>query len=303
MSGAEQIRARYAICLFLALSLAGGNLVGADAERPLITHTPSPIALQGQSITIKARVVAGQEIKSVILHYSTSRDVAPFKLEMQSTGRGVYVCAIPANLLSHAQEVTYYIEATDRADVTTESPWHTVSIQTPRADAAKPPVVTDKAAPTEEAEGWWTTPKIVTGGLLVAGGVTALLVSQSSKGGGGDSGSGTEAAGTYVGSVSSTLEIPGQQPVASTHGCTLSVLADGSISSRDLHTGQTLEGRLAGSAFSLAAIISEPDREGRVTYAGALTDGHISGSIGGTVHLTSSATNGTYYGTFYGVKQ
>ena len=294
--------------LFLALSLAGRNVAGAGAARPVITHTPAPIALQGQSIAVKATVTATREIKSVVLHYSTSRDVAPFKLEMQSTGQGVYVCGIPANLLTRAREVTYYIEATDQADVATESPWYTISIQSPQAGSGKPPAVTTGSGPeagaTEESESWWTTPKIVTAGVLAAGGAAALLVaSQSSKGGGGSSDSGAaEFAGTYVGSVSSTLEMQGQSPAASTHGCTILIEADGLVSSSDLHTGQTLLGRLSNATFSLAAIIAETNRDGRVTYAGNVAGSRISGSVGGTVHQ-ASGTNGTYYGTFYGLKQ
>jgi hypothetical protein len=282
-----------AVLVWAAAGLGVAGPAAAANAPPAIRHQPVLVAVQGQAIAIKATVTDDKKVKSVLLHYSTSKDVAPFGLRMQATGGDVYVCRIPANLLSRAQQVTYYIEATDEADATAESPWYTVSIQAPRAGGGAP------AQPEEEGSSW-TTPALIVGGVLLAGGGAALILANQSKGHHGDSAA--DYAGTYVGSVSTSLEFAGQSPTHSTHATTLTIQADGTVASGDLHPGQTLQGTLKGADFSLAATVSESNLVGQVSYAGTVSGDRISGSVGGTVS-TPSGTNGTYYGSFYAVKQ
>src|ERR1039457_1533645 len=98
-------------------------------EPPRIAHEPVGVALRGQPITILAQISAAAPIKSVTLHYTLSRDASPFKLTMQSTGPAMFLGTIPAGLLGNADKVSYYIEATDDRDASTETPWYAVAIK------------------------------------------------------------------------------------------------------------------------------------------------------------------------------
>lgn len=298
---------RIGICLVwvCAVGLAGAN--GAENKAPVIRHEPVTVALEGQSIAIKASVTDDLGVKAVTLHYSTSKDVAPFKLEMQPVGQETYLCTLPANLLSRAAQVTYYIEAMDDMDLSAETPWYPVSVQVPRAGsggAAKAPL-----APAEE-ESSWTTPALIAGGILVVGGVAAAVIANNSSGDDGGSGSTTnpppdpseDYSGAYVGSVTTSLQFPGQTATTESHGTTIVIASDGSVTSADLYEGQALQGRMSGANVSLEATVSVSNITGRITYSGTVVNGRITGSVGGTA-TTSAGTNGTYYGTFYAVKQ
>ncbi|MFZ4780218.1 MAG: hypothetical protein ACOYM3_33095, partial [Terrimicrobiaceae bacterium] len=154
---------------------------GAENQPPAIQHTPTTVALRGQSMQIKATVTDDSAVKSVTLLYSTSKDVAPFRLEMQSTGQNIFICTVPDTLLEFASTLTYYIEALDNTDQTSETRWFNVSIQSPASRsktsstpvAAKPSVST--AAPAGDDATFWKRTALIGGRVVLAGGAAAAI--------------------------------------------------------------------------------------------------------------------------------
>ena len=52
-------------------------------------------------------------VKLVTLFYSPSKDAAPFRSPMKSSGTSLYYGTIPAGVISGASNISYYIEALD----------------------------------------------------------------------------------------------------------------------------------------------------------------------------------------------
>lgn len=276
--------------------LMAGRMAVARNTPPVIQHTPVTVALQGQSLVFKATVTDDTKVKSVTLFYSTSKDVAPFRLEMQPVGQDVFICSVPDHLLGQASTLTYYIEALDNTDQSTETRWYNVSIQSTRP-ASKPEVKT-----ASDDSSYWKTAALVGGGLALAGGAAAIIA--------GSGGGSTPPpvittnvhAGTYIGSVTTDLEFPGQPPATLSHGTTIVIDINGTVRSTDLYIGQSLFSTLSGSDFTLNAAINETNLTGQVNFYGSVVNGRINGSVGGQVQ-SAAGTNGTYYGNFYAVKQ
>jgi hypothetical protein len=288
-----------AVCLLCAGFVQQAH---AAAHPPLIKHQTVTVAVQGQSLAMRATVTSESPIKSVTLYYSTSKDVAPFKVQMQSAGAGLYVAAIPANLVSRASQVTYYMEATDAGGLTAETPWYVVKIQMPQVGAA--PAARTGSTVTNEEESLWQKPYVIGGGVLLVGGGLAAVLAGSSHGDDGSPSTTNAAAGTYVGSATLTQEVTGQSPSNSTHGMTITIDAAGGVDSKDLYEGQDLRGILSESyAFTLTATINGTNLTGLIQYTGSVAGNSISGSAGGTFQTTPAGTNGVYYGSFNAVKQ
>jgi hypothetical protein len=117
--------------LLAASSVMGQD--GSDARSPVIKHQPVIVAQQGQSLAIRASISDESSIKSSTLYYSTSRDVAPFKLQMQNAGGGSYIGTIPANLIGKSAQLSYYIDAIDEFNNSSETPWYAVKVSSPSA--------------------------------------------------------------------------------------------------------------------------------------------------------------------------
>jgi hypothetical protein len=283
-------------CILCAGSMSPSH--AANSRAPVIKHQPMTVAIQGQSIAMRATVTGDIAVKSVTLCYTTSKDIAPFKLPMQGAGAGLYVATIPANLIARASQVSYYIEALDDNGQTTETQWYVVKVQAPQAGA--------KPEGTAQEESFWTKPAVIGGGVLLLGGATAAVLANSSKSHNDSSSSSStpDAAdvGTYIGSVTISREISGQTPTYSTQGTTITIAANGAVSSDTLFETQHLQSNLSGSQFTLTATVSETNLTGQIQFVGSVASGRISGSVGGTAH-TTSGTNSVYYGTFYAVKQ
>lgn len=285
------------IAICAAVFLAAGRPAVARNAAPVIQHTPVTVALQGQSMIIKATITDDVKVKTVTLFYSTSKDVAPFRLEMQSAGQNIFICTVPDNLLEHATTLTYYIEAVDNADQSTETRWHNVSIQQAKVES-KPDIKV-----TAKDSSFWKTTALIGGGVVLAGGTAAIIAGSSG---------GTPLpapipttnvnSGTYVGSVTTQLEFPGESPAAMAHGTTIIIDINGTVRSTNLHPGESLVSILNGSDFTLTANIHTTNITGEVNYYGTVNNGRITGSVGGQV-LSVSGTNGTYYGNFYAIKQ
>ncbi len=264
----------------------------------VIKHQPVTVALQGQSMAMRATVTGNAGVKSVTLWYSTSKDIAPFKLQMQGAGAGLYVATIPVNLISRASQVSYYIEALDADGQTAETQWYVVNIRSPQPGAKL------DNAPQKEEESFWTKPAVIGGGILLLGGATAAILANSSKSQSTSSSTAPDPAdvGTYVGSVTISQQISGQTPAYSTQGTTITIASDGTVASDTLFAGQHLQGSLSASQFTLTATVNQTNLTGQIQFVGSVSGGRITGSVGGTAQ-TPTGTNSVYYGTFYAVKQ
>jgi hypothetical protein len=284
---------RYLVRTGGVLALCAGILrAESDVNRPpVIKHEPVRAAAAGQSISIRASVTddAGA-VKDVRLLYSTSRDAAPFKAAMQSTGAGVYVGTLPGSVLSGLDRLSYYIEATDDQDLTSETPWYTVNLQSTATSAV---TRTETAPPESGGSSWGRT-------ALYAGGAAALIGAgawAASGGGGGGGGGSKTNVGTYAGSVTTCLEMEGGSPSCSSHSMSIQVLSDGVVSSDNLYRNQHLEGRLSGSDFALVAEVHETNVTGEIVFQGTVLDSRIVGSVSGSA-TSSGGTKGVYSGTF-----
>lgn len=281
----------------IALSVAAQPAIGR--RPPVIKHDPVTIAVRGQPVTIRAVVTTETgAVKTARLHYSVSRDVAPFTAAMTAAGGGSYFATIPATIMESASEVTYYVDATDDADGTAETPWHKIRVQGPATNAtsvAEPPPASAKRAA-------WVKPALWAGGAaLVAGGVVALSGGGGGGGDGGGGSSGTTNTGTYAGTVTTTLEMQNGTPVASSHAVTFTIVSSGIVSSDNLQTGQHLEAPLRGSDFTMVAPVSSGGLTGSINYYGSLLNSRIVGSVSGSV--SSNGTPGSVTGSFSATRQ
>ncbi|MCX7818120.1 MAG: hypothetical protein N2652_02770 [Kiritimatiellae bacterium] len=255
---------------------------------PQIEHTPVTVGVKGEPLMIRAKVDGrGRAVRAVQLHYSTSRDAAPFAVPMQSTGAGVWVGTIPAGVLAVLDRVSYYISAEDDRGATAETPWVAVRLQAPSGEAAR------------ERPGW-VTPALIGGGVALAAGGVAVWAANSGDGdGGGDVPGG--APGTYVGTATRCQTLTGAAPTCETRPATIRIADDGTVSSSDLHPGVAMQTRLSGTGFVLTAPVRVPGTDGEVRYIGTLVGGRIVGSIEGSA---GSGTNTVLYsGTFSAAKQ
>jgi hypothetical protein len=187
-----------------ALIIWMGFATAADAaSRPTIEHQPVPVAAQGQSLSILARVKPGAaRIKSVTLHYAPSRDGSPIKLLMTPSGGGLYAATIPADHLSSTATLSYYIEAFDDRDEWAETRWFDV-----RLDSGRAPEVIQHAGGAGEsgpvdvdtspdgAGKKSNTTKIVVGSALAVGAIVGIAAAAGGGGGGGGGGSNTNTMG------------------------------------------------------------------------------------------------------------
>jgi len=193
--------------LCCALIIWMGFLTAADAaSRPTIEHEPVPVAVQGQSLGILARVKPGAaRIKSVTLHYAPSRDGSPIKLPMTPSGGGLYAATIPADHLSSTPTLSYYIEAFDDRDEWAETRWFDVRLDSGRG-ALSPDVIQHNEGDSEsrpidsdsshDGSGQKSnTKKIVIGSALAVGAIVGIAAAAGGSGGGGGGGSNTNVTG------------------------------------------------------------------------------------------------------------
>ncbi len=274
--------------LLVGLSLvlpAAASVASAQDRPPVIQHQPVTVAVRGQPLIVRARVTDDRNaVKSVKLFYSVSRDAAPFGLTMDPSGGGLFVVAIPAHLLAGADQIAYYIEATDAQDNAAETPWHTVRIRTP--EPGEPTPDTGKRPK-------WVVPTLVgSGAALVVGGA---IYAAGSGGGGGDT-IPPDAPGAYSGTVTRVTQDPETPPIVNSYAAALVIAADGSVSSDSLQPGVLLTGRLSGSRFTLTGAISEAGVSGQITFRGTVESGRVVGSIDGT--RETAAGTGSYSGSF-----
>jgi hypothetical protein len=286
-------------CWWLVLGVAWLAGQGAKPiEAPQITHDPVGVAPRGQPITVLAQISSAAPLKSVALHYTLSKDASPFKLAMQAAGPAIFTGTMSAALLGNAAEVSYYIEATDVRDAATETPWYRVQIKGV-GDAPPAPVAITTPAPAIGAAGegkgtaWGTTALIAGGAAAVVG---AGIYFAGRNGGSDGGGSVTNVQGTYTGSKTITLTMPGQPASSATTPVTIIIDQGGNAYSDTLLDGQVISGALSGNSFSMSGSASASNLVSHFTFNGSVVDSRIVGTISGSAQ---SATNsGTYSGSF-----
>lgn len=260
---------------------------GAQNRPPVIQHQPVAMAVRGQPLIVRARVIDDRgAVKSVKLFYAASADAAPFEIPMEASGGGVFIAVIPGHLLAGLESLSYYIEAADDQDNAAETPWHTVRVRIPEPPAAPPENEGANASPK------WVVPALVAGGAaIVVGG--ALYAANR---GGSDSPPPPDVSGTYAGTLTLITQDPEAPSDVSTRAVSATVAADGAVTSDSFREGQTLTGRVSGSSFTLIADVIEEGVTGRIVYRGAIVENRILGTIEGS--RTTAAGAGTYSGSF-----
>lgn len=286
--------------LFSALFVLAGEARAQQSKPPVIEHAPVTVALRGQPVAIRATVTdESKAVKSVTLYYTTSKDVAPFKISLQKSGADSYTGVIPAQLLSGNNQVSYYIEAMNEDEVVAETPWYTVNVKslTAAESAAKaaPAEQQRQVKPGEQKDRTpgWVVPACVIGGAgVVAGGV---LWAVNSHGGGGDDHTTTNA-GTYVGTVTTCFQLDGSNSHCNAHSLAIFIDKDGNVSSYSLREGEYLSAKMSGEDFLMISAIDTPDETGSIRFQGTVVGGRIVGSIEGSSQTASG--HGTYSGNF-----
>jgi hypothetical protein len=285
------ILASTAACLGSALSAL---CEAPGAKAPVIKHTPITLAAPGQPITVRAAVTdASSKIKSVTLFYATSRDAAPFRTAMTSAGADLYLGTIPATQLTGMSNATYYIEAINQLEASSETPWYSVRFQGQAA--------TGQVAAADGKWSWKTKALVGAGAAMLIGGGIAVAAG-GGGGGGGGGGTATTNAGTFAGSVTTVLELDGSAPTSTAHAVTFTVFSAGLISSDTLQAGQHLEAPLSNGNFEMVANAAQPGLTGSIRYIGHLIGNRITGNIDGTAR-TTEGVQGTFSGTFSATKQ
>ena len=270
-------------------------------EPPRIAHEPVGVALRGQPITILAQISAAAPIKSVTLHYTLSKDASPFKLAMQSTGPAMFLGTIPAGLLGNADKVSYYIEATDDRDASTETPWYAVAIKDSNAvgQGVGSAAIAAPAAATSSAESGHSslvTAGIVAGGAAAVIGAALYVANRNSGSSSTGGGAVTNAQGTYTGNKTIILTMSGQAPSSSTTPVTIIIDQNGGVFSQTLLDGSVISGTLNGSGFTLSGSSSVSNLTSTISFTGSVVNNNIVGTISGSAQ---SATNsGRYSGSF-----
>lgn len=281
-----------------ALILGFTGLARAATGGLAIDHTPVRSAMAGQSLTVRISVTGGTP-KAVTLLFTTSKDVAPFKVPMSTSGGGVYTGTIPDWQMGQGSELYYYIEARDVADAPEETPWYTVQIRPPQATPVVAPSKVGTAESADEGRSW-VKPALIGGGLLAAGGI-AYAMSQSG-GGGSDSGGGEAgaAAGTYTGTDTTCAQQPDGSSSCNSSGLTITINDQGVVQTSTLRDGQDLQGALSGGSFVLIGDYKDNGANGEIQYVGTVVDRRIVGSIQGSASATSGVV--VFSGSFSAVR-
>ena len=275
--------------LLVLLSLAMAS--NASDKPPQIIHEPVKAAIKGQPVYIRATVRDDQgAVKAVNLFCSVSSDSAPFKVQMRSSGAGAYIAAIPDNLAQNGNDVSYYIEAIDSVEQSTETPWYTIKFKATQPGAVQP------SEAGSERKTSWKKPLLITAGAAAAVGA-GFAIAGSGGSGGDDSDNPPENSGLYAGSATRYFQMAGGALTSETYNVVLNLLENGTITSDTLHPGDNLSATVVANSFTMVGAVNSNGMSGSVIYNGSIAGTTINGSISGTV-VSSTGTNGTYSGIF-----
>lgn len=289
-------------CVFMATIALAGN------QPPVIKHSPVTKALQAQGIVVRATVKDdADQIRSVTLYYSLTKDMAPYKIDMQDSGSGLFTGTISPELLSGLNRAYYYVEAKDQVGTISETPWYTVDISA----GGEKPTAPVNGGDGEDEPSSWVKPTLIGVGVVAAGGLAVAL----SNSGGGDDDDGTPApdpdpgtgsetnefAGTYSGTATTCFAPPGEASTCSLSPISIAVSEDGVATSDTLIMGERLTSSLSGNDFLFVGTISESNMTGQIEFLGTIVNDRITGTIQGSA--TSTNGTGTYSGNFSAVRQ
>ncbi|HMP89272.1 MAG TPA: hypothetical protein PJ991_03675 [Kiritimatiellia bacterium] len=301
----KNVYAKNLAVLMMSAALIFQNAAAADRTTAIkITHTPVTWAVQGQPLTLKARVAGGVgKINQVTLYYALFKDAAPFRVNMAPSGLDMYVGTIEAGLLTGLSSLSYYIEAQDREGTLEETPWYEVTFRSPVSPA--PGRSAGAIAPTTGASGADPDEEGMSGKTmaLIAGGVAAVAVGAyliADSGGGSSGGSSLgDKPGNYSGGATLCTQV-GEDPTScSSYPIQILIDANGRVFSETLYAGQQLVGSLRGDDFTLTATINDPVTEtsGSIVFSGTvLNENRIVGSLSGSG--TQAGSPVSYTGTF-----
>lgn len=293
---------RSILVLLMALGVSALS-ASADNQPPLIDHAGVTLAVHGQNLVLRAHVTDDSAVRSVTLHYTGSRDAAPFRLPMQDAGTGVYTVSLRPELFAGLTRLFYYIEAKDDEEAISETPWYTIELRAPRVEGTAAPEPEVPAVRPYRSR--WLWPSVAAGGVVLGGTGIALALRDRDDNGGSPGNppatNGVSYAGTYVGNATTCVQPPNEGLRCAQSPVTLVIRADGMVSSDDLVAGEHLEAPLSGTSFVLTRTIAETNRIGHVFYTGTLVGNRILGTIQGSVTVETGTE--TYSGNFAAVRQ
>lgn len=275
--------------IFAVLYFIG--MVAAADTPPQITHEPVKAAIKSQPVYIRASIKDDTgPVKEANLFCSASSDSAPFKVPMRPSGVGSFIGTIPDTLVQNASQISYYIEAKDSTEQSSETPWYTIAFRSNPASAQS----NTPSKPVEPEKSSWKKP------LLIAGGTAAAIgagIAIADSGGSSGSSSTPSSEGLFTGSATKYFTLGSNAPTSEVYTININVLNNENVATDDLHPGTHMEGNILANSFNLTAVINASDMTGQVYYNGTIVGTKITGTISGNV-VTTNGTNGTYSGIF-----
>lgn len=262
---------------------------------PRISHQPVKAAIKGQPVYIRASIKDDTgPVKEANLFCSSSSDSAPFKVTMRASGVGSFIGTVPDAMVQNASEISYYIEAKDSLEQSSETPWYTIHFKTnPGSTAAK-----TAAKSSQKPKSAWKKPLLIAGGTAVAIGAGIAIADSGSSGGS----STASSDGLFSGTATKYFQFGANAATSEVYSFNINVLNDDRVATDDLHPGVHMEGNILANSFNLTAPVNSDDMSGQVYYSGTVVGDKITGSISGSV-VSTSGTNGTYSGIFSANKQ
>lgn len=290
-----------ALITSFTLQTASAATAASDLK---IKHRPIKWGVKGQPLTLKARVAGGVGgINKVTLYYALFRDAAPFRVNMTSSGIGLYVGTIEAGLLSGVDTISYYVEAEDKEGTIEETPWYDVTFKDADPSQKSRTVVSptgNRSAAADDESSSATIGLIAGGAAAIA--VGAYVISDSDSGGsssGDGSGDPANNTGTYEGSATTCVTIPPDDTTCSFSSISIIIDPNGKVFSDTLLPGQELVGNINDNSFSLEGDVSGTGDgvTGTIIFSGSVIGGEaIIGTING--NIMTNGTPGFYSGDF-----
>ena len=306
---------------------------------PAISHSPVSVAERGKPIGLRATVTdASARVTDVTLYYALSRSSTPFRVEMASSGAGLWYGTIPGHVVGPGTELFYYFQAENADGETRETDWQTVKVVAPAAGApaaipsasqvgnqaaatAVPTAAPQRGVGTaassapkvDNSKKYWVTAGIIAGGAVAVGGAIALS-SNSGGGGGGGGGDGVVTNGNFGGSYTLTFtadpqesggetnEVASAGAAAETVNGQLNVYVKGStVEIVGLWGGEVITGSRSGNSFSAAKSVGATGNfpAAHLSVSGSFSSSTAcSASVSGT--SSDTARPGSIAGSFSG---
>ena len=296
------------------IGLAAVLLAGPGWGVPTIVHDPIQMAKKGEPMGVRATVRdAAARVDSATLFYAPSRGMTPFRVELSSSGAGMWYGTIPGHMIGPGTQLLYYIQAENADGETAETDWHTVTVvesglapeQIPSASAvaqeaqrraaseSKPPPAPPEVKPSRNR--YLIPAAIIAGGAVAVGGAYAIAESDSGGGGGG---SDVVTNANFGGTYSVCFE-----PTAVSNGLTNCdngmanvYVRNGSVEVIGLWESEIFTSTLNGSVFSASQTVPATARfpESYLILSGEIRDTACTVTVNG--YSRDAAEPGSYSG-------